>query len=349
MAGSLLIGEECGECAVNEKILDDLLISRDYISGGFVLDAKKITVKGYSGAFNPSLIETKEGMLLSFRYQPLPMTLPSVSNIYLVFVDDNFCLKGEPQCLDTREYYTKVPSQSEDARLFSFENDIWVMYNDNTDSIGCSPDTRRDMYIARVQCNNGSFYLSCPLKLKHQTKWINVLWQKNWTPFEWDGNLLITYTIWPHEVLHVDFRTGICEPICKTPYNLKWNYGQLRGGTPTVLLGNEYFGFMHSSKLISTPYSFGKLMHQYFMGVYTFSSSPPFEITKMSAIPIMNKEIYSPSPLGKKVVFPGGFVIKGDKIYLAIGKDDSEIWILTLDKEKVMNSLMPIENEDSEL
>jgi len=323
--------------------LSSMELFGDVASTGLVLDTKKIPIKGFPNAYNPTLIETTDGLLLAFRHLPLPMTFPSISNIVLVFLNDDFTLQTAPQILNTREYFTAVPSQSEDARLFYYKNELWIIYNDNTESLGCAPDQRRDMYIAKIHSKNGHFFLSCPLKLKHESKWFNTLWQKNWSPFEWEGNLMMTYMISPHEVLDVDFRTGICEPLFNTSFDHKWNFGQLRGGTPVTMLEDEYLGFFHSSKMIATPYSFGKLMYHYFIGAYTFSKSPPFEITKMSTIPIMCKEIYAESDFGKKVVFPGGFVIRGDKIHMALGKDDSEVWIMTLDKNKLMDTLEPVQ------
>ena len=79
------------------------------------------------------------------------------------------------------------------------------------------------------------------------------------------------------------------------------------------------------------------------MGAYTFSAEPPFHITQMTALPIFTEEFYSPSFYYKKVVFPGGFVESGPFIYLAYGKDDSEIWIATLDKQALKNALTPLE------
>jgi predicted GH43/DUF377 family glycosyl hydrolase len=80
------------------------------------------------------------------------------------------------------------------------------------------------------------------------------------------------------------------------------------------------------------------------MGACTFSASPPFELTKMTAKPIIGPDFYTASYLEKRVIFPGGFVDAGDLIYIAYGKDDCEIWIATLDKKELKKALIPIQS-----
>ncbi|MCE5317964.1 MAG: hypothetical protein LLG04_11490, partial [Parachlamydia sp.] len=60
--------------------------------------------------------------------------------------------------------------------------------------------------------------------------------------------------------------------------------------------------------------------------------------------PIRAKEFYAKTTQGKKVIFPGGFVVSGPHIHLAYGKNDCEIWIVTLDKKLLKESLIPIGN-----
>ena len=94
--------------------------------------------------------------------------------------------------------------------------------------------------------------------------------------------------------------------------------------------------------ITSSPVSWGWEMWHYFMGAYTFSAEPPFQITKISQKPIYADEFYTQSDNWKRVVFPGGFVSSGQNIYVAYGKDDCEMWIAALDKEALMNSLVPV-------
>ena len=99
---------------------------------------------------------------------------------------------------------------------------------------------------------------------------------------------------------------------------------------------------------MKSPASQGWKSWHYFTGAYTFSAEPPFEMTKISPQPIMGEDFYLSSSCEKRVVFPGGFAISGPYIYLAYGKDDSEIWVATLDKEALQASLVPIEQQRSD-
>ncbi|CRX38258.1 hypothetical protein [Estrella lausannensis] len=315
---------------------------RDAITDGIFIDAKEIRIPGFKDAFNPSLIDTEQGLLLSFRYLPDPLGNPSFSDIYMVYLHDDFTLKSLPQKLPTRTKTHPIPSQAEDARLFRFQGSLWVIYNDNMEFLGISADQRRDMYIAKVDFTGGRFCLGKPLKIIHQGKWDNVLWQKNWVPFEYQGNLLMSYSLNPHEVLLVNMNTGVCQSVYETKAPIKWVFGSMRGGTPAELVDGEYLAFFHSSKEMPSLYSNGKLMYHYFMAAYTFSKDPPFHITKMNKSPLIHPDLYKPTAYGKRVVFPGGFAIRGNKIIMALGKDDHQVWVVTMDKDKVLQSMSSV-------
>ena len=79
------------------------------------------------------------------------------------------------------------------------------------------------------------------------------------------------------------------------------------------------------------------------MGAYTFSAEPPFQVKRISPKPIVAEGFYSCSNAEKRVIFPGGSIVSDDKIYVVYGKDDCEIWIATLDKNALMNSLIPVQ------
>jgi predicted GH43/DUF377 family glycosyl hydrolase len=310
-----------------------------------VISTKRIQLDAYPEAFNPSLIKTERGFLLTFRVLPDPLRL-WINYIGIVLLDKSFNPISEPQLLDTRKGNKLFPSQSEDARIFSYQGNLYVLYNDNNSFINPSFAQRRDMFIAQLTYDNHQFVVSEPKKLYHQQKYSNQKWQKNWVPFEWHGALLMSYSLIPHEVLYVDLDTGECAPLMVTPLSShawEWHWGHLRGGTPALLMDREYLAFFHSYIELNSVASNGIRMPHYFMGAYTFSSEPPFKITKISASPIIGKEFYTPSSLPKRVIFPGGYVVTDRHIYLAYGKDDQEIWIATINKERLKEILMPIE------
>jgi hypothetical protein len=87
-------------------------------------------------------------------------------------------------------------------------------------------------------------------------------------------------------------------------------------------------------------------MH-YFFGAYTFSTEPPFNVTAVSPYPIAYDGFYTPSPLGIRCIYPGGFVADSSYIYICYGKDDHECWIATIDKEKLYSTLVPVKELDN--
>lgn len=68
---------------------------------------------------------------------------------------------------------------------------------------------------------------------------------------------------------------------------LAWEHGELRGGTNVVLLRQrkEYLGLFHS--IGGFAYESKKT---YFMGAFTFSAEPPFQLLSVSHQPILDKD-----------------------------------------------------------
>ncbi len=99
-------------------------------------------------------------------------------------------------------------------------------------------------------------------------------WQKNWVGFDWHGQLLIDYYPHPHEVLWPNMATGECYSLYKTSTKIEWPWGELRGGTPPLLVDGEYLTFFHSAILTASMASNEEIMWHYYMGALT-SHRPP--------------------------------------------------------------------------
>lgn len=310
--------------------------------GSLVVSTKKINIPGFENAFNPSIVEYEDEYLLTFRYCP-DESAPWISYIGIVRMDKSFNLVSTPQLLNSRVGLpNESPSQAEDARIFSHKDEIYIIYNDNDEITNPKNTQRRDMYIAKIFTNEGVFSISSFIKLKHEEKYNSTLWQKNWTPFVWQDHIMLSYTLKPHEVLLANLEDGICKPCYNTKKFSNWLHGEPRGGTPAILVNGEYLAFFHSSRQTKSKESQNKTMYHYYMGAYVFSRNPPFEITRMTPNPIIGKNFYTVSNFHKRVVFPGGFVVDANKIHVVYGKDDSEIWVATIDKSKLYQTLLPI-------
>ncbi len=314
-----------------------------------VLSSKRIFLNRYPTAFNPSLMKIDDEFILVFRVMDDKDLW--ISYIGIVCLDENFDPISEPELLSICR---KTPSQSEDARIFRIQNRLFLTFNDNLDC-KASYHERRDIYIAEIFRQGDHFSLSFAQILTHEQKYASQFWQKNWVPFEWNHKLLFVYSIVPHEIVYPNFLKEVCVTFSETKSLIPWAWGEPRGGTPAMLIDGEYLTFFHSSQRMKSSGSSDLLRYHYFMGAYTFSKDPPFTMTKISKEPIVGFDSYTDSNVEKKyvvfpggyekhVVFPAGYVVSGNRIYLAFGKNDCEMWIATLDKEALMNSLQPIES-----
>jgi predicted GH43/DUF377 family glycosyl hydrolase len=307
-----------------------------------IKSTKRLYLPACPGANNPSIMEFEDNYLLTFRWTPKHWDEPWISFIGIVILDKSLNQISKVELLDTRLYNRTTPSQSEDARILSVNGKIYLLYNDNMKIIFPTHWERRDMYAVELIYQNNEFILGEPLRLRHAKKYREKPWQKNWTPFEWQNKLLLSYAINPHEVLLPNLETGNCNSFFESNKKINWDYGEIRGGTPGILVDGEYLAFFHSGEIKQTPASeFHELWH-YFMGAYTFSAEPPFELTKISPEPLSVPEFYTYSYYSKRVIYPGGFVVYGPNIYLAYGKDDCEVWIATIDIKELKNSLVPL-------
>lgn len=310
-----------------------------------VVATKKLEFHNFPKAFNPSLAHTNIGVLLTFRYLPDP-NRPWISQIGIVRLDENTLEPNEaPQILQTRSPNSKTPSQAEDARVyFSRENGkTYILYNDNVEIVNPTDTQRRDIFIAQLDSINGTFVMSEPTRLYHYDQYRHVKWQKNWFPFEYDGILLLNYSINPHEILYPNLMDGKCVTLSMTKIFNNWKFGKIRGGTPALMVDGEYVTFFHSSMRAFSPASPDDDRYHYFMGAYAFSSEPPFEITKITPLPLVSKGFYEESDAEKRVIFPGGYFIKERYLHVAYGRNDSEIWIASIDKDLLKANMVPVQ------
>ena len=175
--------------------------------------------------------------------------------------------------------------------------------------------------------------------------------EKNWVFFENDSALYCIYSYNPYKILKVDqaFDGTMTEVVSDDEINLDWEskWGNISGGTPAILVDGEYLSFFHSFFLRNG-------VRFYALGAYTFESTFPFRRKKISAYPIIWEKMYSipktpQTPICNllwSVVFPGGFVEQienGRKVItLVYGENDTGMGVLTLDKECLLKSLVPI-------
>jgi predicted GH43/DUF377 family glycosyl hydrolase len=311
----------------------------------FILETKKIEIPGYPYAFNPGIIRWQGRLLMSFRI--IPDRRESFnSEIGLLFLDENFCPVSEPQLLSFRDEYSIAPCRAEDARLISRGDKLYIVYDDNTE-LKISKEGFR-VYVAEILYTGEHFVvdrIECLKSFENESRQVR---EKAWVPFEYQENLLLAYSILPHRIFYPRLDgSGICDTIACTESAIDWEWGILRGGTPGLIEKEGYLAFFHSSTEMATIHSFGEKMTHYFIGAYLFSSDPPFTILKISPEPIIGKNFYHGNrykPYWKPIrcVFPCGYISDAEYIWIAYGRDDHETWIVKLDKQGLLKSLIPL-------
>lgn len=318
----------------------------------FVVVTKQILLPEFPHAFNPSIIEWNNKILMSFRVIPDPKQ-SFTSYIGLVWLDKELNPISKPVILDLRSPECKAPSRAEDARLVAADGRLYLVYSDNEDLIISRKGFR--MYVAQLATEHDEIHIKTIKKIKIEG--IEKLSdfdgceqdqrEKNWVPFEHNKQLLLAYSLDPHIILKPLLNgTEFCQTICSTNSNITWDWGQLRGGTPALRYNDHYLAFFHSSKLMTSVHNPKQARH-YFIGAYIFQATLPFTITHMSPFPIIGNNFYHGAtykPYWGTIVavFPCGFIDHDDYLWLSYGRQDHELWVAKIDKKKLYESLVPV-------
>ncbi len=306
----------------------------------FILETKKIVIEDYPDAFNPSIVRFQGDLLLCFRIRD-PLTKLVINQVGFVWLNDDFEPIGDVHLL---QIVTDRPFL-QDPKLITIGDDLYIIYNNFIDGL-----SSRRMFYSKLSYDGNSFYAKNPQLILDFEGENSKRHEKNWVPFAYKRRLHLAYSLEPLHILYPLPSTKKCQTISCINAKIDWEWGELRGGTPALIVGDQYLAFFHSSKTLATVQSNGQQMQHYFMGAYSFSKDPPFAINAISPEPIVEKGFYSGpahntwKPL--RVVFPGGFIFDKNYIWITYGRQDHEIWVAKLDKKALLASLKPISSKN---
>jgi predicted GH43/DUF377 family glycosyl hydrolase len=157
--------------------------------------------------------------------------------------------------------------------------------------------------------------------------------EKNWIWFDHDGQLFFIYrTDETHEVCRVE--NGVVVERTEAP-GLVWSFGEARGGTPPIRVGDHYVSFFHSSTNHTNPAEFLKRYH---MGAYAFEAKPPFRVVGWTQKPILSgseNDMVCPG-VWARVVFPCGAMLRGDEFWIVGGSNDIQCFHAFIPVEEVL-------------
>jgi hypothetical protein len=218
------------------------LIDFDKIAQDFVLETKKIKIPGHPFAFNPSMVRWKGALLMSFRtYNP---ETRSTNPFGLVWLDENFEPIGTPQLFELPFKNPVLMSKQQDPRLITVGDRLYVVYNNILEHV--THREMRRMFIVEMRHDGGAFAASEPECLLNYEGENGMRYEKNWVPFEYNNELLLSYSIIPHQVFRPVLGTNSCETLFSTHKPFRWNWGVPRGGTQAIIDGDHYIAFFHS-------------------------------------------------------------------------------------------------------
>ena len=312
------------------------------LSDQSILQTKEISIPGYPGAYNPSLIPCEDGYLLSFRVKKYDVAswLKKIKNVRtsylgLVKLDRHFQICEKPYLLDIYSYASdQISHSAQDARLFQMDGKTLLIFNDYGDSFHRH---NYKLYCVELIQQSGKWKpqgAALPLNYEKQ-----ITIEKNWTPFESKGSLHLIYSTTPHLILKVNLETGVCTEVAKTDPPFNWDYGIIRGGTPAYPIDGGLLTLFHSSIEVPADSLLGTTRgRNYVMSGYLFENKPPFKLKKWIPHPIGTLDDYARNR--RKVIFPGGLVITHDQIIIAWGKNDNAICLTVCDKQKLMQELV---------
>lgn len=336
------------EAEVNEpgELFGPALVDLDELAQGFVLETRQIHIPGYPEAFNPSIIRWQGCLLMSFRIYDYE--LRTAHQIGLIWLDEEFNPIGSPQLLEMPFDDDGCIRKRQDPRLFVISDQLYVIYN-NVQKMISNREVRR-VLVAKVHFDGDRFYADNSELISDFEGLKSWRSEKNWVPFDYQGQFNLAYSLLPHKIMTPVFGEGRCDTVSSSSGDIRWNWGQLRGGSSALLVDGNYLSFFHSSCEMPSVHSKGKMARHYFMGAYVFSSTPPFEIKKISSEPIFSQNFYNGKPYKMwrplQVVFPMGFFFNDQFIWVAYGRQDHEVWIVKLDKQGLYDSLTTVNSDE---
>ncbi len=301
---------------------------------GIVLSVKQITIPSVDAPYNASIGPLIDGHYpLFFRYDtPGDGTSRLFSHIGCIRLTPDFePLSGSFVKIDTKSTF------SEDARLFQHNGRQFLVYNDLIPSSG-----RRGICIAAIDTCTGNIGYITPLDASNRDI------EKNWTPFSYENQIQFLYTICPQKVLELhNPQKNLLKSSHSSSLSSIWpaQWGRLKGGTPAIFVDGEYLAMFHSS------FADDHGVIWYVMGAYTFASSPPFQIKRISAYPILFQNIYDIAHSVHanpkiRAIYPAGLICEKrggrDIISVSCGENDSAIKIISMDKAALLASLRTV-------
>jgi hypothetical protein len=296
--------------------------------------------------WNPSITKFGDRLLISYNWQPTEsnrrrpsVRIAELDNSLKIIRDLRIDLSSSRVCAD--------------MRLFVHKGVLFGAYFE-----GSLHEDLSGLVLVQLSAD---FKITDRIELAYGQR---RRYEKNWQFFSRNEDLLCIYRICPHVVLKL--KGERLEQTACTSWNSRFK-GPLLGGTPPIEFDNEYISFFHSWKpwllrglrswrfvihpalsvlnnLIGWPFKgAGTWPHRvYSFGAYTFATSSPFSIRKITTKPLMIAPTNDAHPRFPACVFPCGSCWHNGVILLSYGYHDKECRVAAYAPEALRQCLSPV-------
>lgn len=160
---------------------------------------------------------------------------------------------------------------------------------------------------------------------------LNTRSEKNWLWFNHDDKPHLIYATQPHLVVGFDNVFKSPEHHLTKP-EYQWKYGEIRGGTPPIRIGDEYWSFFHSS--LPAPEHNSRRYH---MGAYAFEAKAPFKPTRVTMEPLLSGSRHDRmKPRSPLVVFPCGSKLANGTWTVTFGVNDLDCAMIEIPHSELL-------------
>jgi predicted GH43/DUF377 family glycosyl hydrolase len=246
-------------------------------------------------------------------------------NIYLCRLDSQFNI------ITFSLFDLKLHHSADPRLIWTKNNQLLMIYSYYEDKM----ETEHILGLIVME-NDNDFVKNIPFRISPASLKTR---QKNWVPFEYQGDIYFVGEIKPHTIYKLNnFSDNETELVYSLDWESKWfSHAHMRGNTPPVLLNDDTFlGTFHTVETRGG-------VHFYDNGFYTFKASPPFNVIKSASRTFLPAEAACETYFRKheQIVcpFPIGMVIESDDIHISYGDNDSSVKIISTTINEVMFNL----------
>lgn len=288
-----------------------------------IVDNSKLLPGAY--LYNSSLLKFDDALWLFYRRQQLD----GYSDICVAKLDPETLqpipefnqLLGIPSV--DREHF------AEDPRTFWHDGKAFISYYIWGGPIGYIPI----MCLTQIVFESGKWRPLNEDRITYRQNGLGAS-EKNWSFFSCGKNLKFIYKSDPHLIAQYDKPSF---DLSFTKAEIDWKHGEIRGGTPPLLVDGQYWTFFHSSEGASYP------RRRYHMGAYSFKQEFPHEQLSYTPEPLLSASEHEPFMSWAPVtVFPCGSVYDNDEWIVSMGVNDCHIGIAKFSHAELKDRVVPI-------